>query len=308
MAGDSSLRHNAFVYDSEEDYLAVAVPFLQEGLELGQGAVVANTRPRLGAVRDALGAHAAGVRFVDVSESYTRPARTLAAYHQVYAEELSRVRYVRAVADVQFGPVPAEWDLWTGYEAVFNRSFAHLPAWVLCSYTTRDLPDPVRQGIWDTHPEVVSGGTWNDSTSYDPLNRPWRPDAGAEPLGQALEIPVVDDLDDLREALVAGLQRLGLPSVKVLDMVVATTEILTNALTHGQGVRAVRAGRLHGRYACEVVDRGPGFEDPSAGYVPPRRSGGSGASGGSGLWVARQLTWDLDFFWGPEGFTTRITA
>ena len=78
-------------------------------------------------MREALGADAAHVTFVDVSSAYTRPARTLAAYHRVYARQLQRTPTLRAVADVQFGPDPREWDLWTGYEAVFNRSFGHLP-------------------------------------------------------------------------------------------------------------------------------------------------------------------------------------
>jgi len=43
-----------------------------------------------------------------------------------------------------------------------------------------------------------------------------------------------------------------------------------------------------------------GFDDPSAGYLAPRN--GSGA----GLWVARQLTWQIEFFGSPSGFTARI--
>ncbi|MBV8989816.1 MAG: hypothetical protein JO372_14770, partial [Solirubrobacterales bacterium] len=54
---------------------------------------------------------------------------------------------LRAVADVQFGPDPREWDLWTGYEAVFNRSFGHLPAWVLCSYNANGTPDLIIEGV-----------------------------------------------------------------------------------------------------------------------------------------------------------------
>ena len=76
--------------------------------------------------------------FVDVSAAYTRPARTLAAYHEVYAEQLQKTATLRAVADVQFGPDPDEWDLWTGYEAVFNRSFRHLPAGDLLVQRERD--------------------------------------------------------------------------------------------------------------------------------------------------------------------------
>jgi hypothetical protein len=73
------LRHNALVYDTEEEYLATAVTFLRDGLLRGEGAVVGNTGPGIAALRDALGPEASRVTFVDVSTAYTRPARTLAS-------------------------------------------------------------------------------------------------------------------------------------------------------------------------------------------------------------------------------------
>ena len=62
----------------------------------------------------------------------------------------------------------------------------------------------------------------------------------------------------------------------------------------------VRVGRAEGRFVCEIIDRGPGFDDPAAGYLAPR------TGVGAGLWVARQLTWHLEFFTSPRGFTSRI--
>jgi hypothetical protein len=132
MSSDgTTFRHNALVYESTDEYLARAVPFLKAGIDAGEGAVVAHTKPGLAMMREALGPAAADVTFVDVSAAYTRPARTLAAYHKVYVEQLRRSPRLRAVADVQFGPDPNEWDLWAGYEAMFNRAFEHLSAWVL---------------------------------------------------------------------------------------------------------------------------------------------------------------------------------
>src|SRR6185437_11507443 len=89
-AMSDALRHNAYVYDSTEEYIERSVAFLREGLGAGDGAVVANTRPGLAAMREALGIDAARVTFVDVSAAYTRPARTLAAYYKVYVEQLRK--------------------------------------------------------------------------------------------------------------------------------------------------------------------------------------------------------------------------
>jgi anti-sigma regulatory factor (Ser/Thr protein kinase) len=86
----------------------------------------------------------------------------------------------------------------------------------------------------------------------------------------------------------------------MLEMLLAAIEIATNALQHGAGIKDIRVGQAHGRLVCEITDRGPGFDDPAAGYLAPR------ADVGSGLWIARQLTWDFEFFHSPSGFTARI--
>jgi anti-sigma regulatory factor (Ser/Thr protein kinase) len=302
MSSDgTALRHNALVYESKDEYLARAVPFLKAGIEAGEGAVVAHTKPGLAMMREALGPEAAHVTFVDVSAAYTRPARTLAAYHEVYVEQLRKTPTLRAVADVQFGPDPNEWDLWTGYEAVFNRSFGHLPAWVLCSYDANGTPDPIIESVWQTHPEVVAGDSWNSSDQYEDPHHLLRRITPAPPLLTGLRpIPFGRGAEELREQLARELVADEISEARSLDLLLAVTEIANNAMQHGGGIQEVRVGRTRGRFVCEIVDRGDGFDDPAAGYLAPR------AGIGAGLWVARQLTWRIEFFHSPTGFTTRI--
>jgi anti-sigma regulatory factor (Ser/Thr protein kinase) len=300
-AGGPGLRHDALVYEAESECVQLAVEFLRKGLEIGEGAVVAHTRSGLTVLRDALGADADGVSFVDVGAVYTRPARTLAAYHAVYVDQLQRAPSVRVVADVQFGPDPGEWAMWTGYEAALNRSFAHIPTWVLCTYDGRSLPDPIREGVWRTHREVVLGGRWRASASYEEPERLLRELARApERLTQLRPVMVGPGAEEFRELLAREMAADAVPPAKALDMLLASTEVFLNAQRHGGGVTAIRVGRASGRFVCEIVDRGNGFDDPVAGYVAPRRGVGAG------LWIARQLTWQIDFFPGPDGFTTRI--
>jgi anti-sigma regulatory factor (Ser/Thr protein kinase) len=302
MSSDgTALRHNAFVYDCDDEFVASAVPFLQEGLEAGEGAIVAHTKPGMAMMRDALGAQAAAVTFVDVSLAYARPARTLAAYHKVYAEQLQKTPRLRAVADVQFGRDPREWDLWTGYEAVFNRSFGHLPAWVWCTYNANGTPDPVIECVWQTHPEVVQGVRRTTSGLYeDPDQLLRRLTPLPEPLPQLRSIPSGRGIEQIRERLAAELIAAGLGEAKTLEALLAATEIATNAIEHGAGIEDIRIGQADGRIVCEIIDRGSGFDDPAAGYLAPRNGIGSG------LWVARQLTWQIEFFRSSRGFTARI--
>jgi anti-sigma regulatory factor (Ser/Thr protein kinase) len=297
----TALRHNAFVYESQDEYLACAVPFLQDGLRAGEGAIVAHTRPGLAIMREALGSAASDVTFVDVGSVYTRPARTLATYHAVYARQLQRAPRLRAIADVQLGPDPREWDLWVGYEAVLNRSFGHLPAWVLCSYDANGTPDPIIEGVWRTHPEVLDATTWTASSVYDDpdglLRRLTPPPA---PLPQLRALATVENAEQLRERLAPELVAAGRGDARTLEMLLAVSEIAANAVQHGGGIEDVRVGQVQGRFVCEVIDRGPGFDDPAAGYLVPR------AGGGRGLWVARQLSRRLELFASPRGFTARV--
>ena len=66
MSSDgTTLRHNALVYESTDEYLARAVPFLKAGIEAGEGAVVAHTKPGLAMMREALGPDAERARQIE---------------------------------------------------------------------------------------------------------------------------------------------------------------------------------------------------------------------------------------------------
>lgn len=300
MTSSTALRHNAFVYESDDEYVARSVAFLKDGLEAGQGAIVGKTRDGLAMMRDALGPDADRVAFVDVSSTYTRPARTVAAYYGAFLRQLRSAPSVRAVADVQFGPTPGDWEEWTSYEAITNLAYSQLPVWVLCGYDANGLPDPVLNGVWRTHPEVLTDDWAKSDRFEDPreLVRNLTPEP--EPLPALRSFPTGEDLEVFREQLARELKAEQVPAAKALDMLVAGTEVAANAVRHGGGIEEVRVGRAEGRFVCEVVDRGSGFDDPVAGYITPRDGTGTG------LWVARQLAWRLEFFLSPHGFTARI--
>src|ERR687895_2924617 len=104
------LRHGALVYEGDDEYVARSLAFLKEGLEAGDGCIVAHTRDGIAMMREALGRDADQVSFVDIGSVYTRPARALAAYCGTLLQKLRHAPSVRAVADVQIGPLRGEWD------------------------------------------------------------------------------------------------------------------------------------------------------------------------------------------------------
>jgi anti-sigma regulatory factor (Ser/Thr protein kinase) len=298
--GTEALRHHAFVYDSDEEYAARSVTFLRGGLDAGEGCVVAHNRTGLAAMRDALGSDADRVAFVDLSWTYTRPARAVAAYYGTFVRLLRDSPSIRAVAEFQFGPTFDDWHEWESYEAITNLAYAHLPVWVVCTYPANGLPDMVLDGVLSTHSDVLTD-RWAPSDHFvDPRVAVRRLTPEPEPLPELRSWSVGSDLVRFRERLARDLMAEKVPAAKALEMLVAGSEIASNAMGHGGGIEAVRVGRVDGRFVCEVIDRGGGFDDPMAGYLVPR------PGTGKGLWVARQLTWRLESFHSSRGFTVRV--
>lgn len=296
----AALRHHGFVYESDDEYVERSAAFLRDGLEAGEACIVSNTRDGLAIMRDALGPDADRVAFFDVSPVYTRPARAVATYYGTFCEQLRSSPSVRAVANGQFGPSPEDWEEWTRYEAITNLAYAHLPVWVVCAYDANKLPDSLIEAVRRTHPEMLGDG-WQASDHYeDPRELIQKLTPEPEPLPELRWFSPDGDLELFRELLARELAGERVPDAKALDMLVAGTEIAANALQYGQGIEQVRVGRADGRFVCEVVDRGRGFDDPMAGYIAPRKGTGTG------LWIARQLTWMVESFHTPRGFTVRI--
>jgi|1186.fasta_scaffold17163_2 anti-sigma regulatory factor (Ser/Thr protein kinase) len=292
------LRHNAFVYESDEEYVETSVAFLRDGLDAGEACAVAQTRNGISQMREALGADADRVTFFDVSSVYTRPARAVAQYYGTFLTLLREAPSVRAVAEGQFGFTPEDLREWTAYESITNVAYSHLPVWVVCTYDARRVPDALLQAMWETHSDVFTD-KWEASDHFeDPRELVSRLTPTPEPL--ALRAHSLGDEESFRESLARELGAENVPRATAMDALVAGSEIAANAVRHGGGIEEVRMGGADGRFVCEVTDRGSGFDDPLAGYVAPREGIGTG------LWVARQLTWRLETFHSPHGFTVRI--
>src|SRR5215210_143325 len=267
MTSHDPLRHHALVYESQDEYVSRSVSFLREGLAAGEAAIVANSRDGLAAMREALGSDADRVAFFDNASTYTRPARTVAAYWGAFVEQLRTAPSVRAVAQMHLSPAPAEWGEWMAYEAVTNVAYSHLPVWVVCTYDANGLPDPVLDGVWRTHSEMAIDG-WQESRRFEDARDAVRRLMPAPvSLTGLRSLEAVGDLEVFRTRPARELSAANVPGARALDMLVAGTEIAANAVKHGGGIEDVRVGRVDGRFVCEVVDHGSGFDDPAAGYL-----------------------------------------
>jgi anti-sigma regulatory factor (Ser/Thr protein kinase) len=287
-AEPAAMNHDALFYGADDEFVAGLVPFLRDGLARGDAAVAAVTRPNIGLLRDALGADAAAVTFIDRDEWYRRPVSTVAGWFRLLGEATGRGHaYVRIVGEVAFGAADRH-PAWTRYESALNRVFTDAPAWIVCPYDTRALPAGVLADARRTHPVVSDPGRRHSDAYLAPelllraIDEPVPPATGP-PL---LELVLDGTVTTARHAVGAAVSAAGrLGRERVNDLLLAVTEIAANSLAHGGGRRELRVWAPPWGVLCEVTDEGPRPPDPLIGYLPPVR----GAAGGRGLWLARQL-------------------
>lgn len=72
--------HSALLYHSERDYVDRVVPFVVDGLGLGQPVLVAVPKDNLAVLRDALGDAAAKATTADMTEVGRNPGRILGVF------------------------------------------------------------------------------------------------------------------------------------------------------------------------------------------------------------------------------------
>ena len=117
---------------------------------------------------DALGARRREVVFVDAADWLRSPSYALTSYRRFYEARMSEgARQIRVVGE----PV---WPLdspdavreWKRFESTANVAFAHYPAWIICAYDRRNLPEDVLSDAARTHPELWVGGEPRPSGRY----------------------------------------------------------------------------------------------------------------------------------------------
>jgi anti-sigma regulatory factor (Ser/Thr protein kinase) len=297
------MRHDLFIYEDDAGLLERMVPFLRAGLADGESVVVTLERRKWELLADELGSDADVISYIDRDSFYTRPETALAGYDR-------RLRWLMrdgASAVRVFGELPrcdteTQWNLWLIYEAILNRAFMHQPGRITCGYDLREVPEPLLEGAFETHSEVLTDG-WAPSTHYRPPEDVVRsripaavPLAGLHPLRLDGRAP------GFRASLSAALSAAAVTDREAESMLVAAGEVFANAQRHGGGTLSVKAGRVGDQFVCEVSDEGTGITDPLAGFLPPRPEDTRGA----GLWVARQLTRQVEFLPSPHGMTVRL--
>ncbi|MBG0826649.1 sensor histidine kinase [Planomonospora sp. ID67723] len=300
------LVHHALIYGSDESFLAATTGFCLDGLTAGDKVLAVTTPVNTGLLRDSLGRDSGAVEFVTAEDWYDAPGRTLAAYNRYVDEHKVRHRRIRIIGEpVWHGRTPAEEAEWTRYESVINAAFADSPAWIVCPYDTRVLPERVVADARRTHPNLLAGSAAQISHVYaDPAAFTHAADRlplPPPPAGADAEIRFDADLGRMRQQVSARATALGLSAELTGRLLLAVNEVAANAVQHGGGSGRIRIWADHAAVGCDVVDPGR-MDTPFPGYLPPDPR----AEHGHGLWVVRQLCDLLEIRTGQDGTQVRL--
>ncbi|WP_036375006.1 sensor histidine kinase [Micromonospora sp. ATCC 39149] len=307
-AGHRGYLHDAVYYDSDDDLLAVTVPFLLGGVKAGQPTVVSLGARNSALLRGALPA-GCGVIFLAGGDLYARPTAAIRSYREMLAGYVADgARQIRIVGELPSSALGVTWDWWARYESAINHAYDDFPLWSLCAYDTRSTPAPVLRDVARTHPRHATpdGGRmpspgYTDPFTYLRENRPAPPDPlQSTPPVVELFMPTAAQARAAVYAADGG----RLPADDVEDLVVAVSETVTNAMRHGRPPVCLRLWVGTDRMVATVSDGGDGPKDPFTGLLPV----GDGTDGGLGLWITYQSCNHVTAHRGPGGYTLRLTA
>ena len=271
--------HPALFYRGVQGYLAGTLPFIRAGLRLGDPVAVAVPGPNLRLLRSELGAAAAKVRMVDMTQAGRNPGRIIPEILRKFADAHPRGR-VRIIGEpIWPGRSEIEYPACVQHEALINLAFTGRTVTILCPYDAGGLRPGVLTDAAATHPLLIDEEGMHPSPGYAPervrrdYDRPL-PEPTGEPTPLAFD---ETNLDQVRAVAVEHARRAGLAADRVMDVELAVNELAGNSLAHGGGAGDLRIWTQDAHLVYEVRDTGF-IADPLVGRHPvtPDMPGGRG--------------------------------
>jgi anti-sigma regulatory factor (Ser/Thr protein kinase) len=93
-----------------------------------------------------------------------------------------------------------------------------------------------------------------------------------------------NNLSEVRALAERQARKAGLPDARVIDFVIAVSEVAANTVRHAHSAGSMEIRSNATELVCEIRDRGV-ITDPMVGRQPPPPN----ASGGHGLWLVHQV-------------------
>ena len=277
-------RHEAVLYDGLTGLREVVLPFIREGLELGEPVMVAMLEDRVAFLTEELGALATLVDFVDMREVGANPSRIIPAWRRFV--EAHDGLPLRGVGEpVWAGRRGVELEECVLHESLLNLAFDDGPGWrLLCPYDASALPSVVLDDVFVTHPSVPTSARTLPYLGHD-----FARSAFAAPLtpppADAVHLDFgLRGLGAVRDAVRRGATAAQVSDDAADDLALAAHEVATNSVQHGGGTGRLSVWARPDAFVVDVRDSGR-IEDPMVG----RELVELASETGRGVWMANQL-------------------
>jgi anti-sigma regulatory factor (Ser/Thr protein kinase) len=301
-----AFRHEALLYAGMPDFLDGTASFIQDGVAAGEPVLVVVAARKIELLRARLGGTPDGVRFADMAEVGSNPARIIPAWRDFVEAQAGAGRRLRGIGEPMWRErTPVERVECHRHEALLKVAFAGAPAWwLLCPYDTTTLEAEVIEEAQRTHPFVSQAGRSWESRGYLGLEQ------AAGPFGAPLPEPGGDvralafaagSLARVRRFVSLEAARAGLRPSRVADLALAAGELAANSVRHGGGRGTLRLWREPDLGVCEVSDGGR-----LDGALVDRERPGPELAARRGLWLVNQLCDLVQVRTFPTGTAVRL--
>jgi anti-sigma regulatory factor (Ser/Thr protein kinase) len=304
--GHTGHFHQAGFYAGDDELLELMIPFITEGIDVDEPSILGFDEHSTTLLRKHLPASELVV-FVEGDDHYATPARAIANYRKLYAGQIEAgAQQIRTSGQVPLGGNPAHFRAWSRYESAANTMYDDFPLLSLCVYDSTGISPEVRDVVERAHPNLLtSSEVTAASPRYQDPDSFELPPALPDPLEFSTPLVDIADITAARARdVVRGLAGPHLDDVAVHDLVLATSETVTNALVHGEPPTRLRVWARDGRVVVHVRDGGHGPRGPLAGLMPTTSQTGAGL----GLWLIHQLDIAVDLIPAHDGFTVRLCS
>jgi anti-sigma regulatory factor (Ser/Thr protein kinase) len=303
-APTARLRHDAYIYDDGDRYVADVLCFVRDGLARDEQVLVAVPDAHLGHLRAGLSAAEAGrVRLYDMAVVGRNPGRILGSLLGAFVRAHVDGP-VRIVSEVVWPERSDEEHLaCVEHEALVNVALADTAAHLLCPYDATRLPPSVMSDATRTHPTLIRGGVRCDSPAYtDSHATAASVDRPLTPPPDEAEIVVVNTITGprtVRRVAHRFGERAGLSPERLEDLTITVHELAVNTIVHsgGAGLMSIWVADHH---VVVQIDDGGRIVDPLVGRRPPGPS-----EIGHGLAVVHQVADLVRVHRTGEGTTVR---
>ena len=307
-----AFQHWVCIYDDDQQFLQTAVPFLTEGLDLGEPVLAVTTQANLELLAAALADRSGDVDYADSAFFGRRPPQRIAAFFRYWkargaaGEGSQPARRVRVLAEpVWAGRSTREVRAWTRMEAALNVTLAPTSISMICLYDARTVDHDIIGDALRTHPVQVAGSLASPSVDYaDPAAFARSCDTGplADPPADAAAFEFDGDLRRLRRFIADRAAAHGVTGDRADMLVLAVSEVGAYLKSKWRQSAAVRAWEQPGAVVCEFRQPGASISDPFIGLRPAELVPGDG----DGLWLVNQICDWMEIRCGANGCTIQL--